>query len=390
VSASAQLGALVARRYGGRLACWALLAGAVLIGLPVLLAVVVMALFAGSPQVQCAVATTADAAAGLSGREADLFNAPLDLQPGRSYPAGATYYEAGDSTGSGTLGAIPDPTQANLRAHPDSFAELTLATDRAAKTTFDTADALGALPWMTGLRVTHGDKSVVVYKRDIGYGQGPKTIQGERYRLDLWGPAARQLGITSGLVHVALAPTPGAGNTLGDASPLTDEAGASAGCRAVSGFGGPLPLTAGDRARLLPDGLAAAPQTAPAAVKAMIAAGNEIAGRPYLYGAGHGLPLGQIAAAYDCSSSAGHLLYAAALLDSDLAPTSGQLVGYGQPGYGPWVSVLANSDHVYLYVAGLRWDTHRWGSGDQGVSGIGWHTAPRPDSGFTPRHPEGL
>ena len=35
----------------------------------------------------------------------------------------------------------------------------------------------------------------------------------------------------------------------------------------------------------------------------IIAAGNQIVGKPYEYGGGHGLPLNQVAPTYDCSSS---------------------------------------------------------------------------------------
>ncbi len=162
-------------------------------------------------------------------------------------------------------------------------------------------------------------------------------------------------------------------------------------CAAETPGGGPLPLTSGQRAKLLPNGLAAAPARAPDEIKRIIAAGNRIVGKPYLCGGGHGLPLNQIASAYDCSSSVSHLLYGAGLVDVNYTPASGDMAAsYGRAGYGKWVSMLANVDHVYLYVAGLRWDTHRYGSADQGVAGIGWHTARRPDSGFTPRHPEGL
>ena len=42
------------------------------------------------------------------------------------------------------------------------------------------------------------------------------------------------------------------------------------------------------RAPVGPDGLAIAPASAPDAVKAIIAAGNQIASKPYVYGGGHG------------------------------------------------------------------------------------------------------
>ncbi|MFX5756593.1 hypothetical protein ABTE27_21840, partial [Acinetobacter baumannii] len=86
-------------------------------------------------------------------------------------------------------------------------------------------------------------------------------------------------------------------------------AGAGAGCAAGAPTG--VPLIPGERARLLPDGRAAAPQAAPVAVKQIIGAGTEIVGKPYVYGGAHGLPLSDVAPAYDCSSSVEHLLYGA-------------------------------------------------------------------------------
>ena len=79
-----------------------------------------------------------------------------------------------------------------------------------------------------------------------------------------------------------------------------------------------------DRRRRRPD--------APAAVKAIIAAGNQIVGKPYVYGGGHGLPLDEIAPAYDCSSSVEHLLYGGGLLPDDYDAPSGPLESYGAAG----------------------------------------------------------
>ena len=50
------------------------------------------------------------------------------------------------------------------------------------------------------------------------------------------------------------------------------------------------PIVPGARARILADGIAAAPADAPAAVQAMIAAGNRINHFPYSYGGAHGDP----------------------------------------------------------------------------------------------------
>ncbi len=150
------------------------------------------------------------------------------------------------------------------------------------------------------------------------------------------------------------------------------------------------PLAPGDRARLLPDGQAAAPRNAPLAVKEIIAAGNEIVGRPYSYGAAHGIPLWQSAPAYDCSSSVEHLLYGAGLLPVTFGGASSQLESFGKSGLGRWVTLYASGDHVFMYVAGLRWDTWNAGGPGDGAAGIGWHPLVRSGAGFVPRHPAGL
>ncbi|MDO8184649.1 hypothetical protein Q5424_04790 [Conexibacter sp. JD483] len=333
--------------------------------------------------------------AGLSPGARARFHEPLQLEPGRWYRTGATWFPDG-------TGAIPDSRQSDLTQHPDSFAELSLAPTNPANTRtfrFEDANALGTLPFMTALRVAKGDRSLVVYKRDVGYGQGTDvTASGERFRIDLLKSAADELGVTKDEVKIALAPRTGAGATLGETpdSVQTDGADlAGADCAAMlqqpTGGSGPLPLTAGERARLLPSGLAAAPRRAPRAVREIIAAGNRIVGKPYLYGGAHGSPLSVVMPAYDCSSSVSFLLYGAGLVDVNDTPPSGEMAtSLGLPGYGRWVSVLANGGHVYAYVAGLRWDTHNAVAGEQGVAGIGWHTGRRDDHAFTPRHPKGL
>ncbi|MGH9468153.1 MAG: hypothetical protein ACRD1Y_12445 [Terriglobales bacterium] len=157
-----------------------------------------------------------------------------------------------------------------------------------------------------------------------------------------------------------------------------------------AGLAAQAPLVPGSQAQLLGDGQAAAAAGAPAAVDGMIAAGNQIAGRPYLYGGGHAQPLDRLAAAYDCSSSVAHLLWGGGELSAGGDMTSGEFERWGLPGPGRWVTLYANAGHVFMYVAGLRWDT--WdaaGSGD-GTPGIGWHPLIRSSAGFVARHPPGL
>jgi cell wall-associated NlpC family hydrolase len=162
----------------------------------------------------------------------------------------------------------------------------------------------------------------------------------------------------------------------------------AAACAPASATG--VPLAPGPRAALLQSGLAAAPASAPPAVKEIIAAGNQIAGKPYVYGGGHGLALSEIAPSYDCSSSVSHLLYGAGLVPVTYDGTSGTYMTWGQPGPGRWVTIYASYGHVFMYIAGLRWDTHNAAGPGDGSTGIGWHPLIRSAAGFVARHPAGL
>ena len=142
----------------------------------------------------------------------------------------------------------------------------------------------------------------------------------------------------------------------------------------------PVSLAPGDQATVGPDGLAVAPQNAPDPVKQIIAAGNAIATKPYVYGGGHGKWEDR---GYDCSGSVSYALHAAGLLDTAL--TSGDFASWGEPGPGQWVTIYANSGHVYMVVAGLRFDT----SGRQ-QDGTRWHADQRSADGYTVVHPPGL
>jgi hypothetical protein len=295
---------------------------------------------------------------------------------------GATEYGGPGDRSSGVIGA----SGANLLEFPDSYAEL-------GGHTFQTATAMGGLPYGAPLRITWGAHAAIAYKRDFGLGGGP--VNGLPRVIDLWWQFAGRLGIPyeggqwSGPVRIDRPPDTGAGAVLG--APGLDGSGAAPtpGCPDPSLATG-VPMTAGNRARLLANGLAAAPASAPLAVREIIAAGNQIAGRPYVYGASHGLPLSDVAPAYDCSSSVEHLLYGARLLPVTYAVPSGTLESFGAPGPGRWVTLYANPDHVFMYVAGLRWDTHDAAGAGDGSSGIGWHPLVRDAAGFVARHPVGL
>jgi membrane-bound lytic murein transglycosylase B len=136
----------------------------------------------------------------------------------------------------------------------------------------------------------------------------------------------------------------------------------------------------GAEAVIQPNGLAAAPASAPPAIKAAIAAANSIATTPYVWGGGHA---SFYSYGYDCSGAVSFALYGAGLLDTPL--TSGSLESYGEPGPGKWITIYANATHTYMVIAGLRWDT----VGDASGTGPRWHAEPPYPEGFVVRHPAG-
>jgi len=146
---------------------------------------------------------------------------------------------------------------------------------------------------------------------------------------------------------------------------------------------GAAPVAApGPAATLGADGKAIAPAGAPPEVAAVIAAANEIVGKPYRYGGGHG---DWNDSGYDCSGSESYALHGAGLVSRAL--NSSEFMSWGEPGEGQWITSYANSGHSYLVVAGLRFDT---GYNNSSSSGPKWSDRMRPSDGYTARHPAGL
>jgi cell wall-associated NlpC family hydrolase len=139
-------------------------------------------------------------------------------------------------------------------------------------------------------------------------------------------------------------------------------------------------LQTGPRARVLRDGTAVAPDDAPEPVKRVIQAANAIAKFPYKWGGGHGAWRDN---GYDCSGSVSFALAGAGLLKSPR--TSGGFMEYGAPGPGKWITIVSNPGHMYMVVAGLRFDT----SG-RGRAGTRWQEGTRGTGGYSVRHVPGL
>jgi peptidoglycan hydrolase-like protein with peptidoglycan-binding domain len=115
------------------------------------------------------------------------------------------------------------------------------------------------------------------------------------------------------------------------------------------------------------------------AVSRVIAAGNEIATRPYVYGGGHGSFKSN---GYDCSGSVSYALHGAGLINSP--EDSSQLESYGASGPGKHITIYANSQHTFMVVNGKRFDTVA-----QAQTGTRWSSSTTSTSGYVVRHPVG-
>lgn len=129
------------------------------------------------------------------------------------------------------------------------------------------------------------------------------------------------------------------------------------------------------------NGRASVPRGAPLAVKRAITAANRIQGMPYKWGGGHARLNDW---GYDCSGATSYVLRNAGLIQGQM-PSRGFL-RYGRRGHGDWITVCARNGHVFLLIAGLRFDTQ----GTYRQDGPRWRPYPRSTRGYVLRHPGGL
>jgi len=143
--------------------------------------------------------------------------------------------------------------------------------------------------------------------------------------------------------------------------------------------------TAADCGASLLDGRAVPPAGAPTTVRRVIEAANRIDATPYIWGGGHASFASK---GYDCSGAVSYALHGGGLLPYTMV--SGQLAHWGEPGPGRWITIYANAEHVFMVVAGLRFDTR---NDPEGVTGPRWKMA-APEASILPRfavrHPAGL
>lgn len=142
--------------------------------------------------------------------------------------------------------------------------------------------------------------------------------------------------------------------------------GATAASGGISAGGGGGATVPGDKAKLRRNGKAVPPENAPWRVKRAIRAGNKIDDKRYCLGGGHGSWRDRC---YDCSGAASYVLGrpGAKLLRSPMP--SGSFSRWGKRGRGKWITVYSDAGHMFLVVAGLRFDTSM---PDDGESGPGW------------------
>jgi len=145
-------------------------------------------------------------------------------------------------------------------------------------------------------------------------------------------------------------------------------AGAGGGGISTGGGGGTVP---GDKAKLKRNGKAVAPANAPARVKRAIDAANKIDDKRYCLGGGHG---SWSSRCYDCSGAVSYALGRPGARVVKSPMPSGSYMNWGKRGKGKWITTYANSGHMFVVIAGLRFDTSM---PDDGESGPGWSKSVR-------------
>jgi hypothetical protein len=64
---------------------------------------------------------------------------------------------------------------------------------------------------------------------------------------------------------------------------------------------------------------------------------------------------------------------------------SSEMMNWGVPGKGRWITIYANAGHAFAVIDGLRWDT----AGDSSGTGPRWHPEMVSTVGYVARHPAG-
>jgi|GEM_PF-5979220 len=115
---------------------------------------------------------------------------------GRAGQPAAPGFQKGGLVGASVFGGPGDPSTGTVGYRGDHLP------GKMAYAELDMGLALGSLPYKQKLKITHGGKSVIAEKLDIGAGGGP--VQGHHRAIDLWYQTAAKLGISGlGLVTIS-------------------------------------------------------------------------------------------------------------------------------------------------------------------------------------------
>jgi peptidoglycan hydrolase-like protein with peptidoglycan-binding domain len=128
------------------------------------------------------------------------------------------------------------------------------------------------------------------------------------------------------------------------------------------------------------DGESSSSTAGSSVVARVIAAGDEIATRPYIFGGGHG---SFQSSGYDCSGSVSYALHGGGLLSTP--EDSSQLESYGEAGPGQHITIYANAEHAFMVIDGKRFDTIALQE-----TGTRWSSSMESTSGYVVRHPDGM
>jgi hypothetical protein len=136
-------------------------------------------------------------------------------------------------------------------------------------------------------------------------------------------------------------------------------------------------------------------------LKRVIAAGNQVANKPYRLGGGHGPFTDGVDTAYDASGAVDWALHGAGLLSEPL--TSGELIAAVgvqtgkpmtalMPGTGQWMTIWANETNVFLEIGSVTLYTSASYLDPCALPGSGprWTTVPISAAGYQPLHSPGL
>jgi hypothetical protein len=133
----------------------------------------------------------------------------------------------------------------------------------------------------------------------------------------------------------------------------------------------------------------------PPAVQRALQAANAMDARrfPYVWGGGHGAAGQPSGGGYDCSGSTVAILAAAGLGFRMGGPTavSSALASWGVAGQGEWLTIYANSQHVFMeFRTAGGWRHFGTGRFGKASDGPGWNPMMHPHGGFAVRHWVGL